>query len=411
MSNDAATLTAPVDMNFVGEATPEFIRRGTRLFAKVSFALISSGFSAFAILYCLQPALPTVAKDFGVSASESSLAISVATIALAIGLIFTGPLSDALGRKPVLVGSMLSAGVLSILSAFAMDWTGFLVMRGLIGLVLGGITAINMTYLAEEIEPKQVGFAMGLMIGGNSLGGMLSRLVVGVLADYGIWREAVAGLGLMTAIGAVVVWGLLPASRNFEARPLSLSNAIAGFAMHLRDPVLRPLFITGFLIMGSFVAFFNYISFHLMSAPTNLSQAAIGWLSLVYLMSTITSTKVGELTEKFGSGGVLLASLCIAIIGVALSSSTNAALAIAGVCVFICGFFAAHSVVSGWVGRSARRARAQATALYQIFFYLGASVAGVAGGYVWHHADWLGVSLMVSLMLAAGAMLAFGTRR
>ncbi|WP_366926966.1 MFS transporter [Pseudogemmobacter hezensis] len=371
---------------------------------------MGSGFSAFAVLYCLQPALPTLVADFGVTAAESSLAVSISTITLAVGLIFTGPISDALGRRNVMAGSMLLAGLLSIASAFASDWTTFLLLRGGLGLVLGGITAINMTYLTEEFEPREVGFAMGLMIGGNSLGGMLSRLAVGVLADYDIWREAVAGLGAMTLLGAVLVWRLLPPSRHFEPRRLSLGNAISGYALHLGNPLLLRLFLTGFLIMGSFVAFFNYISFHLMREPIALSQSAVGWLSLVYLLSTVTSARVGALVDRLGSRRVLIGALGVAALGVGLTVVDQVVPAILGVAVFICGFFAAHAVVSGWIGRSARQARAQATALYQIFFYLGASVAGSLGGQVWQRADWMGVCLMVTAMLLLSAVLAFRSR-
>lgn len=248
------------------------------------------------------------------------------------------------------------------------------------------------------------------MIGGNSLGGMLSRLAVGVLADYDIWREAVAGLGVMTLLGAVLVWRLLPPSRHFEPRRLSLGNAISGYALHLGNPLLRRLFLTGFLIMGSFVAFFNYISFHLMREPIALSQSAVGWLSLVYLLSTVTSARVGALADRLGARKVLIGALGVAVFGVGLTIIDQVVPAILGVAIFICGFFAAHAVVSGWVGRSARQARAQATSLYQIFFYLGANVAGSLGGQLWQRADWAGVSLMLTAMLLLSAVLAFRSR-
>ena len=383
----------------------QFICRGTPLFTRTCLALICSGFSAFAALYGLLSALPTVAHDFDLSASKTSLVMSFPTLTLAIGLIFTGPLSDELGRKPVLVGSMLAAGVVTVLTALTTDWKSFLVMRGILGLVLGGITAINMTYLTEEIEPDELGFAVGLVIGGNSLGAMMSRLMVGVMAEYGLWRETVAGLGLLTVVGAILIRFKLPASRNFAARRLSFTNAAAGYAMHFSDPVLRSLFVTGFLIMGSFVAFWNFISFHLMREPMHFSQAAVGYLSLLNIVSTITSTKVGGLTQRFGSAKVLIASLCIAILGVALCLSLSITLVILGITLFMCGFFAAHSAASGWIGRSAKRARAQATSLYQIFFYSGASAASIGGGYLWARADWLGVSLMITALLGISLLL------
>ena len=47
------------------------------------------------------------------------------------------------------------------------------------------------------------------------------------------------------------------------------------------------------------------------------------------------------------------------------------------------GFFAAHSVASSWVGLRADRAKPQAAALYLFFYYMGASLVGVGGIWLW----------------------------
>ncbi|ANG98740.1 hypothetical protein A8A54_19230 [Brucella pseudogrignonensis] len=344
--------------------------------------------------------------SFQITPAKSSFALSISTITLSAGLVVTGLLSDWLGRKPIMAASMFAAGILTIIGALIHNWTAFLVCRALLGLVLGGITAINMTYLAEEVHPKHMGYAMGLMIEGNSIGGMLSRLVVGVASEYVSWRYIVAMLGVLTTVAAVILWYLLPQSRHFTARPLSLSSVFSGFSLHLKNPLLRTLFVIGFLMMGSFVAFFNYVLFHLMEVPLNLSQAAVGWLSLVYILSTITSTKIGSLADRFGSDIVLLASVGVTLVGLLLTVTHILFLVVLSIATFTCGFFGAHSTVSSWIGRSTRQARAQATALYQIFFYLGASVAGTLGGLFWQVGGWIGVCAMMSSMLLVSVGLA-----
>jgi YNFM family putative membrane transporter len=96
--------------------------------------------------------------------------LSISTGMLAIGLLFTGPLSDAIGRKPVMVTALMLASVCTLLSTMMTSWHGILVMRALIGLSLSGV-AVGMTYLSEEIHPSFVAFSMGLYISGNSIGG------------------------------------------------------------------------------------------------------------------------------------------------------------------------------------------------------------------------------------------------
>lgn len=80
----------------------QFIKRGTPQFMRVTTALFSAGLATFALLYCVQPILPVLSQEFGLTPANSSISLSISTAMLAIGLLFTGPLSDAIGRKPVI---------------------------------------------------------------------------------------------------------------------------------------------------------------------------------------------------------------------------------------------------------------------------------------------------------------------
>lgn len=121
---------------------------------------------------------------------------------LAVGLLFTGPLSDAIGRKPVMVTALLLASCCTLLSTMMTSWHGILVMRALIGLSLSGVAAVGMTYLSEEIHPSFVAFSMGLYISGNSIGGMSGRLISGVFTDFFSWRIALAAIGCFALASA-----------------------------------------------------------------------------------------------------------------------------------------------------------------------------------------------------------------
>ena len=87
-------------------------------------------------------------------------------------MLFMGGVSDALGRKSVMVVSLLSSALLVLLSSQVHSWPLLLGLRMLLGLTLSGVPVVAMTYLAEEVHPESIGLGMGLYISGNAVGGI-----------------------------------------------------------------------------------------------------------------------------------------------------------------------------------------------------------------------------------------------
>ncbi|WP_337022593.1 MULTISPECIES: MFS transporter [unclassified Pantoea] len=380
-------------------ASSEWIERGSPQFMRVTLALFSAGLATFALLYCVQPILPVLSQQFGVSPAESSISLSLSTGLMALGLLVTGPLSDAIGRKSVMVTALMLAAICTLISATMTSWQGILMMRALIGLSLSGVAAVGMTYLSEEIHPRVIAFSMGLYISGNSIGGMSGRLLTGVLTDFFSWRVAIGVIGCFSLAGALMFWKILPASRHFRPASLRPRSLFINFRLHWRDKGLPFLFAEGFLLMGAFVTLFNYIGYRLLSAPWSLSQAVVGLLSVVYLTGSWSSPKAGAMTSRFGRGPVMIGATAIMLAGLLLTAFDSLWLILPGMMLFTAGFFAAHSVASGWIGPRARRAKGQASSLYLFSYYVGSSVAGTLGGVFWHIYGWTGVTLFISVLL------------
>lgn len=384
----------------------ERIHSGTPEFRRTNLALFAAGFATFALLYCVQPLMPEFAREFSVSPAASSLALSLTTMLLAIAMLFVGSVSEAWGRKPIMVASLAAAAGLTIISAVVRHWHAFLVLRTLEGLAFAGLPAIMMAYVSEEIHPGSVGLAMGLYIGGNGLGGMLGRLLTGLLTDLVSWRFAVGTMGALGVVASAMVLRSLPPSRHFEARPLRAGALIASFVEHLRDARLVGLFAEGFLLMGSFVTTYNYITYRLLAPPYALSQSAVGLIFVVYLVGIVSSAWIGALAGQVGRWRMLVVTLALMLVGVLLTALRPLAAVVIGIAVLTFGFFGAHSVASSLVGLRARNAKAQASSLYLFFYYVGSSVAGVVGGIFWSSHGWPGVVRFVSAMVLLGLAVA-----
>lgn len=388
-----------------------YLQKGTPAYRRASAILFIAGFSTFATLYCVQPLMPQFVHDFGVTPAESSLALSLSTAALGVMMLFAAMLSDQFGRKVMMVGSLLLSGGLGILSGLTPDWHALLLVRTLEGVALSGLPAVAMAYVAEEVDPRSAGVAMGLYIGGTALGGMSGRVLTAVVADLANWRAAMVVVGITGLVAAVAVWLGLPASRNFARSPAGLRAIGKAMVRHLSDRHLLALFAIGFLSMGGFVTIYNYLGFRLHEPPFDLRQAVVGAVFLVYVLGMVSSPLFGAKAGKWGGGRVMAGGLCLMTLGLALMSPDSLPLIALGIAIFTFAFFGVHSVASAWVGRLATVNRGQATALYLFSYYMGSTLAGTIGGIFWDGFGWTGVELLVAVLIALNLLLALWLMR
>lgn len=385
----------------------EYIQKGTKAFRKANWALFLAGFITFANLYITQPLLPTFADLFHVSPAVASLSLSVTTFALAVSLIIISSLSEAWGRKSLMTISIFAASVLTVALAFSPSIEIILVLRVLQGIVFAGLPAIAMAYLGEEMEPASLGVAMGLYISGNSVGGLSGRVIIGTLTDHYNWHVGTMVLGGMSLIVSVLFVWMLPSSKHFSPRPLQLKALTKTLWQHLKDPSMLCLYGIGFVLMGSFITLYNYIGFKLMAPPYNLSATIVGWIFVIYLVGTVSSAWFGSLADRYGRQQMLLLAIAIMLAGAVVTLNGLLTLKIIGITVFTFGFFAAHSIASGWVSKRATHDKAQASSLYLFFYYVGSSVGGTVGGVFWVKYGWIGVVAMIALFLLIACVLSF----
>ncbi|MEP7186911.1 MAG: MFS transporter [Rhodanobacter sp.] len=388
------------------EAPKSFIHHGTPAFRRTNLALFAAGFATFGLLYCVQPLMPEFSHDYGVSEAVSALSLSLTTGVLAFGMLFAGALSDAWGRKSVMVTSLLSSALLVLVSAMMPNWPALLVVRTLLGVTLSGLPAVAMTYLGEEMDVESIGLGMGLYISGSAVGGMGGRLITGVMTDFFGWRIGVLVVGAIGVLAGLVFWRALPASRHFVSQPLRWAALRERFSRMFRDPGLPWLFAEGFLLLGSFVTIYNYLGYRLLAAPYNLSQAVVGLIFGIYLIGTFSSAWMGHLAGKLGRRKVLWTAFALMLAGVGLTMMQPLLLIMLGIVAITFGFFGGHSIVSSWVGRRAGAAKAQASSMYLFSYYTGSSIAGASGGLFYAAHGWNGVALFVGVMVLSGLLIA-----
>ena len=260
------------------------------------------------------------------------------------------------------------------------------------------------------MDPAHAARAAGTFVAGTTIGGLLGRIVSSPVAEIAGWRMGVFTVAVVCCLAAVGFVRLAPAPLGFEPSKNSGSNPegtlVNRLTANLRSPRQLALFAQGFLLMGGFVAMYNFLGFRLTAAPFHLSPSVVSLVFVAYLAGTWASARAGAEATRFGCKRVLLVSAAIMAAGVAITMSEHLFVVLAGLLVATAGFFGAHSIASGWTGRSAPVGRAQASSLYNLFYYGGSSVIGWFGGVAYDGRGWVAVALTIVALVVIAAVVA-----
>jgi predicted MFS family arabinose efflux permease len=253
--------------------------------------------------------------------------------------------------------------------------------------------------MAEEFTHRALLMAVGTYIGANSLGGITGRVYGGFVSEHWGWESAVAGMALFSFICALVVYSLLPKARYFKPQPkASIRSVIRIINQHMTNPALSLAMIIGGLNFALFVNLYTVMGFRLVAEPFSLP---IGWASLIflcYLTGTLSAKFSGHWHKMYSATqGILLGSL-ISALGAWIAAIDSLYTIIPGLMLISSGAFFTHSLAYGWVSHQAKSAKATATALYLVHYYLGGSLGGFLLIACWERGAWLGV-LLGSMML------------
>lgn len=387
------------------------IESGSKQFWRATIALCIGSFMIFANVYVTQPILPELQREFGLTTLEVSWSFTITTLMLGLSLLLYGPLSDALGRRSLMLLSMAGVCLCTLLLSQADSFASLVILRGVQGLFLGGLPAIAIAYMGDEYSRKALLLAVGLYISGNSIGGISGRLIGGFVGEWLGWADLFLMMGVVSVVCFILFWWLLPTSKQFTAQPLHLPTMLSRLKGHLLNPLLLLVYLIGGLNFFIFINQYSYITFVLSDAPYHLSPIWLGLLFLTYLTGTVGSTLSGRIAQRVGQLNCIKAGIVILMSGSLLTLSDSLPLIVLGFFINSFGFFFAHSSASSWVSHQAIYARASASSLYLVFYYLGASSGGFYLDPFWQWLGWEGVVLgsIIVLLLTLSLTLALSS--
>lgn len=379
-----------------------------KAYRRILIAFFGAGLATWALLFNAQAVLPAMAAAFEVSASTVALSVSLATLGFAVAVLPWSAVSDRLGRSRAMQISILGTSVISLASVFAPTLETFLVARLLLGIMLAGVPAVSVAYLAEEIQRKKLPATVGVFVAGNTVGGMLGRLVAGPIAEMWGWREGIAATSVIGIVAAVLFIAMIPGS---SGRALTSSSGQEDLPMrakimtNLRDPKIRVLYALGFIVLGTFTAVYNYLAFRLIN-ELHMSGTVASLLFLGIAFGTLGSALGGSLVEPWGGRRTVVVGFVIAIVGASLFFAHSPPVVFVGLALLTLGVFVVNAIVYGWVGQRATVGKGQATAMFQLFNQTGNALIGWAAGVVYGQFGWTPTVCSLLVLLVIGAAVA-----
>lgn len=387
------------------------IETRTAAFWRATLALCLGSFTIFANVYVTQPLLPMLAQSFGVSPLEAGWTFTVTTLTLGLSLLFYGPLSDAIGRRPIMLFTIAAATAVTVALSQTESFAALLALRALQGLLLGGLPAVAIAYMGDEFSRRALLVAVGFYISANSLGGISGRLIGGFMGDFAGWQSAFVLMSALSVVLCIVFAWTLPPSQHFVARPLHPQQMLRDLGSHLRNPALLLAYLIGGLNFFIFVNQYSYVTFVLADKPYELPPSWLGMLFLTYLTGTFGSAISGKVAQKLSQPLCMVLGILILMAGSLVTLLPGLDFIVAGLFINSFGFFFAHSSASSWVSHNAQHARASASSLYLVFYYLGASSGGFYLHLFWDWQRWAGVVAGSLLVLTATLLMAARLRR
>ena len=279
-------------------------------------------------IHLFLPALPAVGLDFGIDAAAAQLAFSVTLLTMAVATLVYGPLSDRLGRRPVLVGGLVLFVAGSAACAIAPNVETLIGARLVQGIGAACSLVIARAIARDLYDLERLVKVMAYLTMAYVLGPMLATPVGGILVDWYGWRAIfVFAVALGAIILAVMVIVLRETHTPHVESPHRL-NPLQGYIRLLRIPVfwgyvLQPGFSSGAFFAHATAA--SILMIGVLQRPASEFGLYFMLFPMGFLIGNLISSRLSgriPIDVMVFAGGVIILTACsslainIAILGI-----------------------------------------------------------------------------------------------
>lgn len=271
----------------------------------------------------LVPILPQLQQELHISKFQSSLVITIFSIAAAIVIPVIGYLADRFTRKIVLIPALILYGGAGILGGFAAAWGSYPILitaRALQGIGAAGTAPIAMALVGDLFKDGTESKALGLIEASNGVGKVVSPILGSLLALL-VWYAAFFAFPAFCGIALIlVIWCIQEPKKQNEPMPLRKYIQTIGTIFKNKGRWLITSFFVGSLALFILFGILFYLSNILEKPPYNIDGVMKGLVLAIPLLGMVTTSyisgsiikKNGVLIRWFTNVGLILMTVALA---------------------------------------------------------------------------------------------------
>jgi MFS transporter, AAHS family, 4-hydroxybenzoate transporter len=333
------------------------------VFALCFCIVLLDGFDTAAIGYIA----PSLLGEWGVERPALAPVLSAALFGLAFGALGAGPLADRLGRKAVLVGSVLVIGSACLASAFAGSLDQLVVWRFVTGLGLGAAMPNAVTLMSEYCPAGRRAMLTNAMFCGFPLGAAFGGFLAAWMIPQFGWRSVLVLGGVAPLLLALLLILLLPESVRYmvaKAQPVeriravlhrisATAEAATGFTLSETAPATaagsgigvvlsRPyrvgsamLWLAYFMGLVIFYALVNWMP--ILFRDTGLDPRTAALIAALFPLGGVGAILFGWLMDRFNANLVIAAGFALTAVAIYAIGLASGSLGLLVAVVFIAG--------------------------------------------------------------------------
>jgi MFS transporter, DHA1 family, inner membrane transport protein len=366
----------------------------------VTLATFSASLSGRA----LDPVLPHIADDFGISIATAASFAAVFAFTFAVIQPLIGAAADLFGKARLMIFCLVILGLANLVGSLATSFPLLFVSRILAGIGAGGVFPVALGLTSDLVGSEQRQIGISRTLAGSMSGNLLGATFSGLIGDFLGWRGVLAILGGLGVVAAIAV---AAGFRGAELKHPPRSNWSAlksGYRTIFTNPNARicfsAVFVEGCCVLGLFPFIASFL-FDLGESSLSVAGVVIAGFAIGGLFYTMT---VSRFLSAIGVRGMMISgATLVALQLIATAFGPDWKLQFICMLVMGWGFYMIHGCLQVFASELSVEARATALSLHSFFFFMGQTVGPIAYGFGLLHGGKL-----ATLLAAASCMIVLG---